>query len=149
MAVFTKKVEYSLEGRMSKLLIDDTIKQVVSESGIREGYVMVFVAGCVAALAVTEYEPGIVKHDLDYLFEKGMGIPYGQGFVDGTPYKHHETWHDDNGASHLRSLLLHHSLSIPVLNHEVMLGPWQNVLLIECDTGPRNRTLWCQVQGEV
>jgi len=133
---------------MSKTILDDHIRQTVDESRIGEGYIMVFVAGCVAALAVTEAEPGIMKYDLDHLFSHGLGIPYGEYFADGTPYIHHETWHDDNGSSHLRALLLNHSLIIPVLNGEVMLGPWQNVLLIECDTGPRLRTLYYQVQGE-
>lgn len=47
---------------------------------------------------------------------------------------------DDNGASRMRALLLHHSSSIPVLDGEVLLRPWQNVLLVEYDTGPRTRT---------
>ena len=148
MAVFTRKRVYELEGRMSKVIIDDHIAEAVKESGIQEGYVMVFVAGCVAALAITEAEPGIMEHDLDHLFSVAMGLPYGDRFADGTAYRHHETWHDDNGASHLRALMLQHSFSIPVLDGKVLLGPWQNVLLIECDTGPRTRTLWYQVQGE-
>ena len=148
MAVFTQQRNYGLAGRMSKTILDDDIRKTLSDSGIREGYVMVFVAGCVAALAITEAEPGIMSHDLDHLFTKALGTPYGAGFGDGTPYRHHETWHDDNGASHMRALLLHHSFSIPVLDGEVLLGPWQNVVLVECDTGPRTRTVWYQVQGE-
>ncbi len=133
---------------MDKKVLDDDIRTVVGASGIRDGYVMVFVAGSVAALAVTEAEPGIMEHDLDYLFDEVLGLPYGPGFAGGTPYRHHETWHDDNGASHLRALLLHHSFSIPVVDGNVILGPWQNVVLIECDTGPRDRRIWFQVQGE-
>ncbi len=148
MAVFTKDKDYGLKGRMSTIKIDADIRSAVAESGIAEGYVMVFVAGCVAALIVTEDEPGILNHDLQYMFDSAMNMPYGEGFADGTPYRHHETWHDDNGSSHLRSLLLQHSLTIPVLNGEVLLGPWQNVFLVECDTGPRTRKLWYQVQGE-
>ncbi len=148
MAVYTVERDYHLDGRMSKTIIDDHIRTVVSESGIREGYVMVFVAGCVAGLAITEAEPGIMEHDMDHMFAKAIGVPYGDNFADGTPYRHHEIWNDDNGASHLRALMLHHSFSIPVVDGRVMLGPWQNVLLIECDTGPRTRTIWYQVQGE-
>lgn len=148
MAVFTEQREYQLNGRMSKNLLDDDIQETVKRSCIQEGYVMVFVAGCVAALAITEAEPGIMNHDLDHLFDTALGLPYGDHFADGSRYKHHDTWHDDNGASHLRALLLQHSFSIPVVNGKAMLGPWQNVLLIECDTGPRTRTLWFQVQGE-
>ncbi len=148
MAVYTQQKDYLLQGPMGKVILDDHIRKVVRESGIQEGYVMVFVSGCVAALAVTEAEPGIMNHDLNYLFSKALGLPYGPGFGDGSPYKHHETWHDDNGSSHLRALLLHHSLSIPVLEGEVKLGPWQNVVLVECDTKNRKRSLFYQVQGE-
>jgi len=148
MAVYTKKRDYRLRGRMGKEILDDHIREAVTESGIQEGFVMVFVAGCVAALAVTEAEPGIMNHDMEHLFSSALGLPYGESFADGSPYRHHETWHDDNGSSHLRALLLNHSFSIPVINGEVMLGPWQNVVLVECDTGDRHRTLYYQVQGE-
>jgi len=148
MSVYTRQHSYDLPGRMSKMVLDDHIRETVTASTIQEGYVMVFVAGCVAALAITEAEPGIMNHDLDHLFEEAIGASYGSAFRDGAPYRHHETWHDDNGASHMRALLLHHSFSIPVLNGDVLLGPWQNVVLVECDTGPRTRTVWYQVQGE-
>ncbi|MDA3835094.1 MAG: secondary thiamine-phosphate synthase enzyme YjbQ [Spirochaetales bacterium] len=148
MAVFTQKRDYQLKGRMGKIVIDDHIRQAVSDSGIQEGYVMVFVAGCVAALAVTEAEPNIMNHDLDHLFSTALGLPYGEYFADGSAYQHHQRWHDDNGSSHLRALLLNHSLSIPVMDEKVMLGPWQNIVLIECDTKDRKRTLYYQVQGE-
>lgn len=148
MAVNTSEKEYHLSGKMGKIIIDDDIRKAVSESGIAEGFVLIFVAGCVAALAVTEAEPGIMNHDLDHLFSTSLGMPYGEHFPDGTAYRHHETWHDDNGASHLRALLLNHSLSIPVIDGEVMLGTWQNVVLIEFDTGPRTRKLYFQVMGE-
>lgn len=91
MAVYTVERDYHLDGRMSKTILDDHIRTVVSK---------------------------------------------------------HNTWNDANGASHLRAMMLHHSFSIPVVDGRVMLGPWQNVLLIECDTGPRTRTIWYQVQGE-
>lgn len=148
MSVYTRRRNYDLPGRMSTIVIDDHIRETVSASNIKEGYVMVFVAGCVAALAITEAEPGIMNYDLDHLFEEAIGASYGSTFRDGTPYRHHETWHDDNGASHMRALLLHHSFSIPVLDGSVLLGPWQNVVLVECDTGPRTRAVWFQVQGE-
>ncbi|MGM0432463.1 MAG: secondary thiamine-phosphate synthase enzyme YjbQ [Spirochaetota bacterium] len=148
MAVYTKKRDYRLKGKMGKIVLDDHIREVVSDSGIREGYVMVFVAGCVGALAVTEAEPNIMEHDIDHLFSSSLGLPYGEHFADGTSYHHHQTWHDDNGSSHLRALLLNHSLSIPVLDGEVLLGPWQNVVLIEFDTKDRQRSLYYQVQGE-
>lgn len=148
MPVFTEKREYCLKGKMDKIVIDEDINKTVSASGISEGYVMVFVAGCVATLAVTEAEPGIMKHDMDHLFSSALGMPYGRGFADGTPYRHHETWHDDNGSSHLRAMLMHHSISIPIIDGRALLGPWQNIVLVECDTGPRERVLWFQVQGE-
>lgn len=148
MAIRTEQRVYHLDGRMSKTVLDDDIRSFVAGSDIREGSVTVFVAGCVAGLAITEAEPGIMTHDMDHLFDTALGVPYGPSFGDGAPYRHHETWHDDNGASHMRALMLHHSFSIPVLDGTVLLGPWQNVLLVECDTGPRQRTVWFQMHGE-
>ena len=148
MAVFTKNKTIKTKGRMDKVLLDDYIVEVVKKSKIGEGFVMVFAEGCLGVLVITENEPGILNHDIDYLFDKALGLPYGESFADGMPYRHHETWHDDNGAGHLRALMLHHSISIPVIDRKIILGTWQNIFLMECDTRPRTRNVWFQVQGE-
>lgn len=97
-------------------------------------------------LTTLEFEPGIVNHDLKaaldvfspYLDEKGRVVPYW----------HHETWHDDNGSSHIKAAAavpLHHGAFEERQNHR---RPWQNLTLIECDTRDRVRDIVFQVMGE-
>ncbi|MGN0994591.1 MAG: YjbQ family protein, partial [Butyricicoccus sp.] len=61
---------------------------------------------------------------------------------------HHETWHDDNGSSHIKAALLSPFITVPIVNGEITIGPWQNLTLIECDTRNRVRDIVFQVLGE-
>ena len=105
-----------------------------------------FTTGGVAGLTTLEFEPGIVNHDLKaaldvfspYLDEKGRVVPYW----------HHETWHDDNGSSHIKAALLSPFITVPFVNGKITVGPWQNLTLIECDTRDRVRDIVFQVMGE-
>jgi len=63
-------------------------------------------------------------------------------------YEHEETWHDDNGHSHVRAALLGPSLSVPVVDGRLTLGTWQQIILVDFDTRPRTRTVICQIIGE-
>ena len=64
------------------------------------------------------------------------------------PYWHHETWHDDNGSSHIKAALLSPFITVPFVNGKITVGPWQNLTLIECDTRDRVRDIVFQVMGE-
>ena len=102
--------------------------------------------GGVAGLTTLEFEPGMVNHDLKaaldvfspYLDEKGRVVPYW----------HHETWHDDNGSSHIKAALLSPFITIPFVAGKITIGPWQNLTLVECDTRNRVRDIVFQVMGE-
>jgi secondary thiamine-phosphate synthase enzyme len=63
-------------------------------------------------------------------------------------YEHEETWHDDNGHSHVRAAILGPSLSVPVVDGRLVLGTWQQIVLVDFDTRPRARTIICQIVGE-
>jgi secondary thiamine-phosphate synthase enzyme len=63
-------------------------------------------------------------------------------------YQHHLRWGDDNGSSHVRAALLGPSLAIPIVEGRLTLGTWQQVVLVEFDTGPRRRTVIVQMLGE-
>ena len=99
-----------------------------------------------AGLTTLEFEPGMVNHDLKaaldvfspYLDEKGRVVPYW----------HHETWHDDNGSSHIKAALLSPFITIPFMAGKITIGPWQNLTLVECDTRNRVRDIVFQVMGE-
>ncbi|MHA1256758.1 MAG: secondary thiamine-phosphate synthase enzyme YjbQ, partial [Promethearchaeota archaeon] len=100
----------------------------------------VHVAGSTGAISTTEYEPGLVQHDIEELFERI--IPYKHD------YHHHKTWHDHNGAGHLRSFLIKTSQTFPFQNGKLILGTWQEVIFVECDEKPRLRKIYCQIIGE-
>lgn len=98
------------------------------------GIVHLFAVGSTAALSTTEYEPGLVNHDLRRTFQRLM--------PDDDSYEHEATWNDDNGHSHVRATFIGPSLTIPFDdNCKLMTGTWQQVVLIDFDTRPRRRTI--------
>ena len=119
--------------------VTSTVSEALKSSGLQEGHVTVFVAGSTAGVTTVEFEPGLVK-DLNEFFQKI--IP------EGPDYHHHNTWGDDNGSSHVRAALLKPSLTIPFLKGKLLLGTWQQVVIIDFDTRPRNRDVIVQLAGE-
>ena len=111
----------------------------LAASGLRAGVATVFVVGSTAAVTTIEFEPGAIA-DLNRVFE--MLAPR-----DGD-YKHHLRWGDDNGSSHVRAALLGPSVTIPFVGGRLALGTWQQILLLELDTQPREREVIVQLLGE-
>ncbi len=138
--VTTEQIEIRTRGNNHVINITDEVAQAVSGSGISNGVVTVFNVGSTAGITTTEFEPGLVNHDLEAAFEK---IAPAQGH-----YVHEETWHDDNGHSHVRASLLGPSLSVPLVNDRLTLGTWQQIILVDFDTRGRTRTVICQIMGE-
>ncbi|MFW9881058.1 MAG: YjbQ family protein, partial [Candidatus Thorarchaeota archaeon] len=77
--------------------ITEQIQKCISKSNIHDGIVNIHVAGSTGAISTVEYEPGLINHDIKDILDKL--IPYDKN------YAHHKTWHDYNGAGHLRSFL--------------------------------------------
>ena len=98
-----------------------------------------FVVGSTAAVTTIEYEPGAVA-DLNRLFEQIAPRDAG--------CRHHLRWGDDNGSSHVRAALLGPSLTVPFAGGALLLGTWQQIILIEFDTRPRKREVVIQIVGE-
>ncbi|GAF98769.1 unnamed protein product, partial [marine sediment metagenome] len=119
--------------------ITSEISQIVSKSGIKEGIVSIFNAGSTGAIITLEYEPGLVK-DIPNFLEKI--IPKNRN------YYHEQTWHDGNGHSHLKATLLGPSLTVPIINSNVIHGTWQQIAFIELDVKPRKRKLFITVIGD-
>jgi len=120
--------------------ITQQIRNAIKNSNIKNGIVNVHVAGSTGAISTTEYEPGLVKNDIEEFLEKI--IPYDYN------YKHHRTWGDHNGAGHLRSFLLKTSMTFPFQNERLLLGTWQQIIFIESDEKGRNREIYCMIIGE-
>ena len=119
--------------------VTSSVSEALTSSGLQEGQATVFVAGSTAGVTTVEFEPGLVK-DLNEFFQKI--IP------EGPDYHHHDTWGDDNGSSHVRAALLKPSLTIPFVQSKLLLGTWQQVVVIDFDTRPRNRDVIVQLVGE-
>ena len=119
--------------------VTSTVSEALKSSGLQEGHATVFVAGSTAGVTTVEFEPGLVK-DLNVFFQKI--IP------EGPDYHHHDTWGDDNGSSHVRAALLKPSLTIPFVKGKLLLGTWQQVVVIDFDTRPRNRDVIVQLVGD-
>jgi secondary thiamine-phosphate synthase enzyme len=105
---------------------------------LTEGFAVVFVMSSTSSIAIMEWEDGLVR-DLRSTFER---IAPEKG-----DYEHEKAWHDGNGHSHMRATLLGQSLSIPFSNGELLLGTWQQVILVEFDVRKRNRRIIVQVHG--
>jgi secondary thiamine-phosphate synthase enzyme len=100
-----------------------------------DGVLHCFVVGSTAALTTLEYEPGLVKHDLQNTLQRL--IP------DNVPYDHEATWNDDNGHSHIRHALIGPGISVPFSNGKLLTGEYQQIVLIDFDTRPRRRKVIC------
>jgi len=115
------------------------IQAAVEASGVSTGQAALLVHGSTAAVTTLEFEPGLVNHDIAAAMERIAPR-------DGR-YEHEETWHDDNGHSHVRASTVGPSLALPIADGQVPLGTWQQIVLIDFDTRPRRRALHLSVVG--
>src|SRR5687767_3629341 len=116
-----------------------TVARALTKTGFRRGIVTVFVVGSTAGITTIEFEPGAVQ-DLNAVFETLA--------PRGAEYRHHLRWGDDNGSSHARAALLGPSITVPFVEGALTLGTWQQIMLLEFDTRPRQREVIVQIVGE-
>ena len=135
--VKTYKIKVQTKGNCQVVDLTPDVRSALAESGIADGAAVLFNIGSTAGITTIEYEPGLVNYDMAALFEKIA--------PENGHYEHEETWHDDNGHSHARASLLGPSLSVPIIDGELTLGTWQQIVLIDFDTKPRTRTIICQI----
>ncbi|MCX8044436.1 MAG: secondary thiamine-phosphate synthase enzyme YjbQ [Desulfobacterota bacterium] len=112
--------------------ITNDVVKCIRQSGLADGLVHLFIPGSTAALTTIEYEPGVVN-DLRKAFERIV--------PDTIAYDHDRAWGDGNGHAHVRAALLGPSLTVPVENGRLQLGTWQQIVLCDFDTRPRQRTV--------
>ncbi len=117
--------------------LTDQVEAVVAKSGVQEGMVLVSAMHITAAVYVNDAESGLIE-DIDE-WVQGLA-PFRQD------YKHHRTG-ETNGDAHLKSLLIHHQVIVPITNGRLDLGPWQQIYYAEFD-GRRRKRLVIKVMGE-
>jgi secondary thiamine-phosphate synthase enzyme len=132
-------LECSTRGDDHLVDLTEQVQRAVADSGVTTGQAALLVHGSTAALTTVEYEPGLVNHDVAAALERLA--------PRDARYVHEETWHDDNGHSHVRASLVGPSLALPVVRGRVPLGTWQQIVLIDSDTRPRERTVHVSVVG--
>ncbi len=138
MKVFTKTLEYFLKEDEIKDITED-VRRIVKESGVKNGIVNIFSIGSTSGITTIEYDPNLLK-DFNNMMEKIAPKDF--------DYLHHRTWGDDNGSSHLRSSIIGTNMTLPIINGEIPLGTWQQIVLINFDTRDRKRRVIIQVIGD-
>ncbi|HOX25378.1 MAG TPA: secondary thiamine-phosphate synthase enzyme YjbQ [Candidatus Krumholzibacteria bacterium] len=119
--------------------LTNDIQAIVERAGVGEGSVTVFAVGSTASITTLEFEPALVR-DLAEALEQ---------LWPRTMRSHHsQTWGDDNGFSHLRASILGPSVVVPVHGGEIVLGTWQQIVLVDHDNRPRERRIFVQVAGD-
>jgi len=121
--------------------LTEGVKSVVSTSGADRGVTTVFVRGSTAAITTMEYEPGGIE-DVRTTLDRLVPVSPAGGTGE---YAHNRLNHDTNAHAHLRAALIGPSESIPVVDGALTLGTWQQVVLIDFDDRPRERTVLVQV----
>ena len=138
MSVTSESIRVSTKGDCDVVDITDQVTAIVNRSGLDSGIATVFVVGSTAGITTIEYEPGLV-HDIKEAFERIA--------PQSVNYQHHERWGDDNGHAHIRSSLLGTSIAVPFTGKSLVLGTWQQIVLIDFDTRKRQRDVIVQLIG--
>lgn len=136
MGVQSAELRFSTRGDSDVVDITAEVRRVVEEAGVAEGQALAFVRGSTAAISTMEFEPGGV-HDLRAMLERLIPT-HGD-------YEHNRLNHDSNSHAHQRATLVGASESAPILDGRLVLGTWQQLVLIDFDDRPRERTVVVQV----
>lgn len=138
MKIASSEITVSTRGHSDVIDLTTEVQKAVSKNKITEGTATIFVIGSTAGVTTIEYEPGLVK-DLKDAFQRIA--------PDNILYEHHERWGDDNGSSHVRASILGSSLTVPIVDGQLVLGTWQQIILVDFDTRARERSVLVQMMG--
>ncbi|NQT30742.1 MAG: YjbQ family protein [Deltaproteobacteria bacterium] len=137
--VITKKISLESKGNCDIIDITAEVQQRLSETGISDGTVTLFISGSTAGITTIEFEPGLI-FDFKEMWERNA--------PRNIPYEHDRAWGDGNGHSHVRASLLGASLVIPFSGKRLALGTWQQIVVVDFDNRARSRQIIVQVMGE-
>jgi secondary thiamine-phosphate synthase enzyme len=137
--VYSDTFPLRTKGFSDTIDITGKVTKIVQHSGIINGLVTIFCKGSTGSITTIEYESGVIK-DLQEVLEKIV--------PSNIPYEHDKRWGDGNGFSHVRAALMKPSLTVPLINEQLMLGTWQQIVFMDFDNRNRNREIFVQVIGE-
>jgi secondary thiamine-phosphate synthase enzyme len=137
--VLTEHIKVSTQGNSEIVDITEKITGMLRQQKLKEGNVTIFVVGSTASVTTTEYEPGL-KRDIPEMMERLA--------PSSSSYHHNNTWGDGNGHAHVRASFLGPSIVVPFSDGKMLLGTWQQIVLIDFDTRPRHRDIILQFIGK-
>jgi len=140
MAVWTHSLQASMDGDSHIQNLTQSMQEILSQSGIMDGTLTLFVKHTTASVMIIEDEPGIRADTRNFWNQT----------IPANPQWEHNTKNpgEDNGHSHLRGQLQGPSLTVPIVQGSLTLGTWQQIVLIDFDTRARTRDLVVQIMGE-
>lgn len=139
MKIVTSELHFKTTGQTDIIDISRDVQELVLQSEVQDGTIVLFISGSTAALTTIEFESGVVN-DLRKAIERIA--------PSDILYEHDRRWGDGNGYSHVRAALLGPSLSIPIRRGRLLLGTWQQIVLLDFDNRPRRRSVTVQIMGK-
>jgi secondary thiamine-phosphate synthase enzyme len=137
--VFGEKITLQTKGFSDIKDITGKVQAIIDQSGSKSGIATITAIGSTASVTTIEFEPALVK-DMQEQLEK---------FASRHMHSHHsQTWGDDNGFSHIRASFMGPGITISFTNGKLVLGTWQQIVVIDHDNSPRQRQVFVQVIGK-
>jgi len=139
MIIKTREIFLDTKGFCDVHDLTPALGEFVRESGVKEGQALVHVPGSTAGVTTIEFEPGVLQ-DLCHALEKIA--------PRDVPYAHDAAWGDGNGFAHVRAAMLGCSLTVPFKDGRLLLGTWQQIVVVDFDNRSRKREIVVQIMGE-
>ena len=137
-SIYCQSVNVSLETGPDIRDITPLLENMIHESQVESGSLCATMVGSTGSLTTIEYEPGVVR---DLLAAVNRLAP------PDLEYEHEKAWHDGNGHSHVQAALLGPSIALPVRKGRLKMGTWQQVVAINHDNRPRQRSIEITITG--
>src|ERR1700676_4756842 len=137
MKTLTEYLKFHTKTPRAYVHVTPQVEEIVRKSGVQEGMILVSAMHITAGVYVNDNESGLIQ-DIDQWLE--TLAPFRQD------YKHHQTG-EDNGDAHLKSLIIHHEVIVPVTKGRLDFGTWQQIFYAEFD-GQRDKKVIIKVMGE-
>jgi len=139
MTVINKTIRLSTRGDCDMVDITAEIAGEIKKSNINNGIATIFISGSTAGITTIEYEDGLIS-DFEDMWKRHV--------PSNIPYQHNQRWGDGNGHAHVRASLQGPSLVVPFADKKMMLGTWQQIIVVDFDNRPRSREVILQLLGE-
>jgi len=138
--VKTDRIDLKTKGNNDIVDITPEVNRALSDSQLKNGILTAFMPGSTASITTIEYEPGLVNEDLPKALETMA--------PSGVRYAHDSAWGEGNGHAHVRASIVGPGLTVPFSEGRLMLGTWQQIVLVDYDNRARSREVIVQIMGE-